>query len=155
MKVDIISANAEHAAHIARYIRDSDRAEIMASSGLEPMEALNASMLWSSMIWTGRIDCEPVCIFGVGGPYLIGGLGIPWLIATDKVMTAKFQFLSLNKIYVRQMLGVYTVLKNYVDARNTDSIRWLEWIGFQIMDAEPFGYMELPFHPFEMRRSNV
>ena len=49
------------------------------------------------------------------------------------------------------MLATYPLLRNYVDERNTMAIRWLEWLGFEILPVEPFGVEGLPFHPFEMR----
>ena len=48
------------------------------------------------------------------------------------------------------MLKTYRVLTNYADARNTTAIRWLRWLGFNILPAIPFGLDGLPFHPFEL-----
>ena len=39
---------------------------------------------------------------------------------------------------------------NYVDARHTDAIRWLKWLGFTLHPATPYGPFDLPFHKFTM-----
>ena len=39
---------------------------------------------------------------------------------------------------------------NYVDARHTDAIRWLKWLGFEFDEAAPYGPFDLPFYRFTM-----
>jgi hypothetical protein len=43
----------------------------------------------------------------------------------------------------------YDQLFNYVDARNLRSIAWLQHIGFQVFEPQPYGLEGLPFHRFE------
>ena len=58
--------------------------------------------------------------------------------------------LSEAPLYLTQMHEVHPVLRNVVDARNTVSIRWLEWLGFTLGTPQPMGVCGLPFIPFEM-----
>jgi len=30
------------------------------------------------------------------------------------------------------------------------SIAWLRWLGFEVKDAEPYGWLGMPFHRFQM-----
>jgi hypothetical protein len=48
------------------------------------------------------------------------------------------------------MLADYPVLRNYVDQRNTVSIRWLRWLGFRMGEPAVMGAARVPFVPFEM-----
>ena len=82
-------------------------------------------------------------------------MGVPWLLATDELESCARPFLRRSRKAVKEMMNGYSVLRNYVDARNTVAIRWLGWIGFKILPAEPFGADGLPFHPFEMRAPDV
>ncbi len=50
---------------------------------------------------------------------------------------------------VARWLRTYRVLRNHVDARNSQAIRWLGWLGFTLKPAVPYGVARLPFHPFE------
>ena len=47
-----------------------------------------------------------------------------------------------------QMVMHYRLLQNHVDARNTEAVRWLGWLGFEMDPALPFGPDQLPFHRF-------
>jgi hypothetical protein len=42
-------------------------------------------------------------------------------------------------------------LVNFVHAENTTSVRWLRRLGFTVHEAQAFGALGEPFHPFEMR----
>jgi hypothetical protein len=44
---------------------------------------------------------------------------------------------------------------NYVYAENKKSIKWLEWLGFKVRDAQPIGINGANFHRFEMVNDNV
>jgi hypothetical protein len=135
---------------IAANMRAADRDEVWASSHVEPEQALRRSLTHSTHAWVGRVDDEPVIMFGVGMVSLLGGIGAPWLLGTDGVQRYSRTFLRLSRGWLTEMRAAYPVLVNYVDARNALSIRWLRWLGFQIGPAVAWGADHLPFHRFEM-----
>ena len=140
-------------AYIAANLRQADRDELRAACGDLPVRDILADALArSTLCWTATTeDGVPLCLFGVAPISLMSDTGSPWLLGTDPVYYRAIA--REGRDYVQQMLAVYPHLLNFVDARNTRSVRWLARIGFQIHPAVPYGAAGLPFHPFEMRRA--
>ena len=151
-KVTIIPTEYDHLLPVAKDMREADVLEVSATGNL-PYESLTEGFNLSSRCWTGLVDNRPAAIFGVAPMSVLGGVGSPWLLGTDTCMKVKREFLTGSKPYVEQMLGLYPRLVNYVDVRNTASIRWLKWLGFEIHEPIPFGLSGELFHPFEMMRA--
>ncbi len=148
--IEVVTATLEHARRMASRTRRADREEVWASHGVGAREALALSLMASREAWTGLVNGEPACMFGVTPYPAEKGVGVPWMIGTDLVERHAAAFLRRNRSYVRHMLGVFPKLRNHVDARNEMSIRWLRWLGFTIHAAAPYGLYGLPFHLFTM-----
>jgi len=88
---------------------------------------------------------------GVIPTSLLTGGGVIWLLGTDDVKRNARGFLEVSPGCLAQIMTRYHHLHNYVDQRNTASIRWLKWMGFEFQPAQPFGPYGLPFHRFEKR----
>ena len=154
-RIAIVPATEAHAIDLAPRLRTADIRELEAGSGAEPLAALLVSLRRSTEAWAGTVDDEVACIFGVGPLSLLGGEGSPWLLGADLIERNAFAFARRNRAVVARWLRTYPVLRNYVDARNRQAIRWLGWLGFTLLPAVPFGVSRLPFHPFELRIPDV
>jgi len=130
-------------------LRVADEQECQAVAHISADEALQLSFDHSQLVWTGFIDDEPILMFGAGGvvPY-----GVPWLLATDRIIEVGHQVLRRSRQYIHQMLGLYSYLENFVDAKNLISIKWLKWCGFHVEHPVYYGMNEKLFHRFWMRR---
>lgn len=152
MKVEIVPAEAEHITAIAPKVREADRQELWATACMKPIDALICSYAVSKLAWTGLVDGEPVCMFGVAPASLLTSTGRPWMIGTDLIDRYSTTFLRRCKGRVREMLRYYQSLENYVDLRNERAIRWLDWLGFEFEGPYPYGVLKLPFMRFTMER---
>ncbi len=137
---------------IANAAREADRVELWAASQSTPFDALAYGVEHSTSAWTGFIDDDPVCMFGVVPVSLLGGVGVPWMIGTDAVVRHQFAFLRGSRPCVERMRSLYDSLVNYVDDRNLVAQRWLRWLGFEIGHAEPYGPYGVLFRRFTWRR---
>lgn len=137
-----------HIAHVAAWMRACDVAEIWASHHYTAQAALLEGVAVSTLAYTAMVDGEPVCIFGVAPRSLLTGEGLPWMLATDGLQQIERVLARMSKPVVEAMLDAYPMLGNWVDARNTRTIRWLKWLGFTVEPAAPFGAEQLPFHRF-------
>lgn len=151
-RYEIIPATLEHVEEIAPRLREADVQEVYAASHLDPLTALRRSLVVSRNPKIGTADGLACCIFGVAAPSVLSETGVPWLLATPEITQHARAFLRMSHDYVASMRADYEVLRNMVDARNKDAIKWLRWLGFRIDPAIPFGPDKMPFHPFEMRR---
>lgn len=138
--IDLIAAN----------MRKGDKDEIAASHGLRPDFALRVACASSSWLRAGTVDGEAFCLFGVASHSILTGAGTPWLLGTDMARKVPKEFLKQSRALLPVMSKGFRRLENWVDSRNDVSIRWLKWLGFAMMPAEPFGIYGLPFHRFYM-----
>lgn len=150
-RYEMVPATLDHAQELAWNMREADRQEVWAAAHYSPRQATFFSLEASRDARVGLVDGRVVCMFGVGPAAIVSTTGVPWLLTTDLVKKHAGPFLRRNKRVVEEMLAAYPFLRNHVDERNTMAIRWLRWLGFEILLAEPFGAEGLPFHPFEMR----
>jgi hypothetical protein len=151
----IVPANQEHVKKMLPNVRPADRNEVMAASGRVMEDILPPSVARAEFAWTGLVDDEVACIFGVTGASLLSETGYPWMIGTQLVELHAKAFLRRNRPMVAKMLERYPYLKNYVDTRNGKAIEWLKWLGFTVLPAEPFGMYNMPFHPFELKKNGI
>jgi hypothetical protein len=148
----IVPATDEHVTQMLPHVRQADRNEVMAAGGRTVEDLLGRCVEQAELAWSGLVNDEVACIFGVTGVSVISETGIPWMIGTDLIDKHAKAFLRRNRPIVATMLTRYPYLKNYVDVRNTKAIEWLQWLGFKILPAEPFGVYRMPFHPFELAK---
>lgn len=151
-RIEIIPAAMDHVAKIAERMRPADVAEVLASSGKSPYEALMFSLTGSAQAWTAALDGQPEVMFGVADLNILTGLGAPWLLGTDAVERNYRQFLRRSLSWREQLSERYDVLRNFVDDRNEVSKRWLAWMGFTLFDPIPVGVNGEMFRMFELRR---
>jgi hypothetical protein len=151
----IVPATQEHVAAMLPNVRQADRDEVLASSGLPMDQVLGKCVSLSEMSWAGLIDGQVACLFGVRGLSMLSIDGVPWMIATDLIEAHAKPFLRRSGKVVQVMLDRYPHLANFVDVRNTKAKQWLEWLGFTLHEPVPHGPYQMPFHPFDMKENHV
>jgi len=144
-------ARYDDAAVIAPLLREADKREIAANSGLAPEVALKESYATSSEI---RLACHsdgtPIAIFGIGPNPLQETMGIPWMVGTDELAKHSLPLVRDARKWVERQLSTYPILSNFVDSRNTTHLRWLRHIGFHIDETPKYIGVDptVPFYQF-------
>lgn len=137
---------------IAADARQADLDEIEEGCGVAIREALllgwHSSVAPMVIAW-GDV---PLAAFGEVSHSPGAGIGLPWLVSTNAIEKHARPFLRICKPLVQQMLERHIQLINFVDARNLAAIRWLEWLGFTMEEAAPYGPHGLPFRKFHLSR---
>lgn len=146
--LEVVSATLAHAEAVAANINPADRDEVWASTFSTPLEALKMGMQVSRDIRAVLADGEPICMFGCAEPTMLSSIGTPWLLGTVALPKHARGFLRGSRVYFEKMKQEHGALVNYVDARHTNAVRWLAWLGFTIEPAKPYGAAQLPFHRF-------
>jgi len=139
---------------IAANARQADRDEIEEGCGQTITSALTiglrSSVASSVIAWNDT----PLAAFGDVSYSPGAGIGVPWLVSTNAIERHPRAFLRICQPLVAQMMERHQTLINYVDARNTAAIRWLEWLGFSMGSPTPYGPNQLLFRQFQMTRGN-
>ena len=132
------------------FMRDADREEIIASHGPDVQHTLDRSVAISTHCLTVLNDGGGLaCIMGVAPISMVSGHGAPWMLGTTALDALPRTLARVSRRYFREVAQVYPVLENYVDVRNTASVRLLEWLGCSFGEPQPYGVMGLPFMRFE------
>lgn len=144
---------AEAVDYVTENLRDADLAETRASVPGDPVEALRASVRVSSKAWL-MVDRTglPIGLCGVAAAP-VAGVGVPWMVGTPGLERERLALARQTAEIVAQMQEGFTVLTNFVDARNDAALDWLLWSGFHLIDADPaFGPEERLFLQFSKSR---
>ena len=130
-------------------IREVDVEEVDATIGLNIKDGLMASYQTSDETYTMVADDgDLVGMFGVSktaDPLI----AVVWMLCSERLPQYSKSFIKLSKQWVKEQNKQYSILMNYVDARNTTSIKWLKHLGFVLIKrVEEFGIGKKPFYEF-------
>ena len=65
--------------------------------------------------------------------------GTPWLLGSQEQRKHVKTLLRASRAWMEEQKQIYPRLSNFVDADYPEAIRWLKWLGFDILPAEPIG----------------
>lgn len=134
---------------LAPNMREADRLEVLAASGLTPLEALHRGYEMSADPRTVMLANDPIAIFGVVPfPYPQHDRGVPWLLGSDVILEHWFSFARGSVREFETLRRPYRLLTNRIDARNELPMRWLRFLGFDLLETAPYGVSGLPFTRF-------
>lgn len=152
--VELLPATPAAARTVAQHLRQADLHELQAAHGVAVDSArllLQALRMSGASARMAVLGGRPIALFGCArAGTLLGGFGVPWLLGTDDCLRQGRALVRLGRLQVRDWHATHGVLRNWVDARNVVSIRWLQRLGFTLGDAVPYGVQGLPFRPFEL-----
>lgn len=155
MEVRIDPLDIDTLAQASVEARPIDRIEAVYMTGRDISEAMYETYMLSSSAYSGWLDGELVCVWGVCAYAPMEGIGVPWLVATEKLEDAAVPFLRRCWYYLNKMKAEYDLLYNMVYAENDTAIQWLTWMGFEMQAAAPYGPMGKSFIPFKWSRGDV
>lgn len=127
----------ERAMEIANNLREEDKTEVWLSHRLTPTEAVIGSLEDADLCrCIETAHGVPVGITGLNGNRI-------WMLGTQELTATRVGRLQLCKEgrqWVDHCLSVAGMaIGNDVYASNTDSIRWLRHLGFQVAKPRPMG----------------
>lgn len=144
----IVRATIHHAKDMAPRMRPMEVEEIMASHMMTPLQCLTEGVQTSISAWSWIVDNEVACMFGISKFNVFDDDCYAWLLSSNLIDKYPMRFARRCKEVLPELLSHNGALIGNVDARYALSIRWLQWMGAKIENAEPFGVMGLPFHRF-------
>ena len=152
VKYIIRKPNKEDVKYFNKYARQADKNEVFLFSGKTIGETLKdiPDVTQNSYVW--EVEGKPVSIFGVSS---WGDDNIIWLLATDDFEEYKNIFRTDCKKVFEELIKDYNYLYNYVYAKHKKAIRWLKWLGANILEPQPVGLGRTLFCKFEFKNNYV
>lgn len=149
LDIEIRPSTGEDSVYLAQHLREADKAEVMASCGSGPLEAVESSRLASKSCFTVLFKGNPALIFGVLDMPDDPKIGCIWMLGTDAVDKFRKRFVRHSSAYLKDVCAGYDLVTNFVDERHVESIRWLKYIGAQFIHRHPqYGVEQRPFLEF-------
>lgn len=123
---------------LADDLRPADLDEIAATTAEDPATSLITSVMMSTHAWVILDGEDPICAFGAA-PDGRPGLGVVWMMGSPRMDEPRnaLGILRQSRPYLDRLHAAYPTLWNNIDARNGRSMRWLEWLGFEVQEALP------------------
>ena len=136
--------------YLIKNIRDEDQIEIVAAGGVSIEEVIGSMghLIDQSYVW--EVNGEVICLFGITPDETNEDVGIAWLLSTKGFNRYAFEFAGRCKDVFNPLAREFKYIYNYIHEENKLSIKWLKWLGFDILPAEPIGNKGANFHKFEM-----
>jgi hypothetical protein len=149
---EIVETEEKHIVEFAHSMQEEDIRSAWALAHLSPEEAIRHSVKASRENNTWLTDGEVMAIYGVSEGTILSPYANAWMLGGKGPQLYPKHFLRGSKVWVEGVLDKHQWLVSYVDARNLRSIRWLEWLGYEIFLATPIGIEQMPFHKVELRK---
>jgi hypothetical protein len=129
-------------------LREMDRLEVEASTGLPVHDGLRHSIELSVMVYV--IEKEGIAE-GLWGWAVTDTMAVPWFLCTDKLLANKrdrINFARESRLVIEGLSAAYDMF-NFVCTENTESIEWLKWLGFTVHEDRIIELgNDLPFFMF-------
>lgn len=120
---------------VAGDIRAEDLREWYSGTGIDALDGMTYSVAFGKLVRAAYSeDGTPLCFWGCDG-------GNVWLFATNAAARRAF---SLHKVLapnLKELTDTWPLLKALAHSDNTVHHRWLEWLGFELVEeveAGPF-----------------
>ena len=129
--------------------RQSDKDEVFLFSGRTIGEVLSETpgVDKDADVWI--VNDKPVAIFGV--TTWEKGNSVIWMLATEDFDKYAKMFRVKCKEVFGKMIEGHDYLYNYVHAKHRKAIKWLQWLGAEILEPEPIGLNGELFCKFEIK----
>lgn len=137
-RIVILPATPAEVEHVAAHLRAADHLELALSRPVDPIDTVRESYLVTDWCNAVRVDDEPAILYGVTRSQAMADCGVPWMVATDRILEISREFILGSRIEAERMHQHYRFLINQVHCENHISIRWLRWLGFHV-DEKPTG----------------
>lgn len=143
-----LPATEEDARDLAPRLREADRREIIALTGMVPEAALPLSL--GPNTWAGFSDAgELALLFGCNPVAEYPDVGVVWLVGNDLIARRPREFHSVALQWLDQIHAKHPILTNMIDERNRLHMAWLRRLGFVFLRRiERWGAESRPFIEF-------
>lgn len=148
---DVVALCPENFKHYVERLdeeaREVDRNEVEILTGRPFVRSLWESIRITPEPYALESDGDLIFLFGLAGVEG-GSIRHPWALGTDAVMKYPRLIAEVSKETVANWSEVCQVMTNLVYSENDVAIRWLKWLGFEMLEPYNVGPNDALFLPF-------
>lgn len=106
-------------------------------SSLDPKEIgmLEFCQSLSSEVWTGYVDGNLICCWGLIPPTLLSNQAYLWMHSTPAIRDHQFLLVRHSQRIIEHVLTQYDKIVGDCLVDAADSIRWLKWLGAEFYES--------------------
>lgn len=135
------------------HLKESDQRELRAAQNRDPQLILREAIKESDQAFTLLKGDTVIGLFGVRG--VSSNLGIPWFLSSSEINRIPKGITRLAIYFLDRFNDHYQILSNFCDARNHQTIKWLEFCGCSFIGCiEEYGAQKRPFQHFIRERKD-
>lgn len=135
--IEVVSMTTQHLRMIKPLLRDSEMATFK-QFRVRPYKTLWRAYKRSVIARTAFINGEIVAVWGCTGVHL-GSVGCPWSHICIKAEEFPMRLAFRYRQEIKEMLQIFPVLIDMVDATHEKSLKMLKILGFKFSEPMPFG----------------
>ena len=136
------------ARELAINLRKADRKELIGIVGDALLQEIEYCIEASEQAFVCECDGKLMAAFGVYRTSPFENIGVIWMLATTETVKHKVYVGKWTKKGLQAFLKDWDLLYNYIDQGNSETIKWLKWLGAKVYPAQPYGLYGLPYHKF-------
>lgn len=147
----IRKATPQDVLSFAPRMREADKQEVEALTGLDPLACLSLGLMHSDPCMAGvGSNGEVVMIFGI--TRMDQNTGGIWMLASDEIKDNVRELVRMGKRWLDEQQALYPVLTNVVDERNDVHLRLIKHMGFKFLEPiTDYGPGKVTVIPFERK----
>lgn len=115
---------------VACNLRESDRQDMgLLHPGKSARDIIMGDVEYSAFVYGLYRDGRILALFGAIP--LAPGVGTPWVVGTGEVDEAPLPFARASHRLLSMLQSGFPVLDTWICSRNSKSVRWHQWCGFE------------------------
>lgn len=135
MKIEIVPAKLEHLVELVDRMRKRERTAFE-RLGENPEQVLAHELALSVVSYSGLIDGQVAAVCGARTDGLLAAEAYVWMTCTDLVEQHPLAFLRHTRRVIAMLHQYFDSIHGLVFADFELSVKWLEWLGFEVGPAE-------------------
>ena len=130
----IVDALPSDAIELASQLRPIDKLEVEATGNTPEKSLTNSFNLPKSKVYSG-VDSDRKVVFMCGVSQCPNNPknGVIWMLTSELAKEHKRSILILSKPTIEDLSEGFNNVYNLIHKDNKNSIRWLEWCGFEVV----------------------
>lgn len=153
MNIVMEQARPAHVQEILKNLREHDKPLFAAIP--DPAQALNDAIRKSSQGYAASLDGEVVALWAADVRTILADAVFLWMVTTRVVERHPIVLVRYATGIIKNILAEYGMIEGTVVTGNTVAIKWVTWLGAELVETPTPGVLEFRLRQSSHRRWRV